>query len=296
MTPPAAMAEASAAVKPLSRAEEILRRFDKNHDGRLDEDEKADAHEAMLAEQMAKGVSPAVARNRDAFQALALELFDSNHDNRIDAEERLEAVAFIQEDESGVLRATLLQRFDRNHDGKLDLAERREAQAYAEEHRGELMQELLMKRYDTNADGQLEPEEKMAIREAFLNQPPPQIERAAMQKFVRDHLTTGRRGEILQRFDANGNGRLDREEQRSAQQYFETHREEGVREVLLEHFDKNGDGLLDPAERAAMRETLQAQATDAKESPALADLTTEVERRRAAREDKSAAQNNADKK
>src|ERR1051326_5474044 len=68
-TPPPASAAAPA--KPMSRTEEILRRFDKNGDGKLDDDEKADAHEAMLQEQMAKGVNPAVNRGLDAYQAVA---------------------------------------------------------------------------------------------------------------------------------------------------------------------------------------------------------------------------------
>src|SRR5882672_4410553 len=44
-------APAPAAMKR-SRAAELLQRFDLNHDGKLDEDELAAAHEVMLKEQM----------------------------------------------------------------------------------------------------------------------------------------------------------------------------------------------------------------------------------------------------
>jgi Ca2+-binding EF-hand superfamily protein len=165
-SPPAAKA-APGPAKPVSRSEEILQRFDKNHDGRLDDDEKADAHEVMLQEQMGKEEQQASAQALKEWEALASDLFDRNFDGRIDPVERLEALAFVERDDPAAVRETLLLRFDRNRDGKLDEAEQREANAYATEHRGELMREVLFKRYDVNANGHFEPEEKMAIRAAF---------------------------------------------------------------------------------------------------------------------------------
>jgi Ca2+-binding EF-hand superfamily protein len=168
---PAAPPTTPTAAKPVSRAQEILNRFDKNKDGRLDDDEKADAHEVMLQEQMAKEAPPASAEGIGYFQALALELFDRNHDGQIDEAERAAATAFVERGDLAVTRETLLRRFDLNRDGKLDEAERRESQAYASEHRGELMREILLKRYDVNLNGQFEPEEKTAIRADLMNVP-----------------------------------------------------------------------------------------------------------------------------
>ncbi|MEO7413649.1 MAG: hypothetical protein ABIZ81_09850 [Opitutaceae bacterium] len=172
---------ASSSTKPLSRAEEILKRFDKDRDGRLDEDEKADAHDVMLQEQMAKEAPPPAAQGLAYFQELALELFDRNHDGRIDEPERAEATGFVERGDATATRETLSNRFDRNRDGKLDDFERRESEAYVVEHRGELLKEILLKRFDANGNGQLEPEEKTALRAALMSAPtlPMEVERAA---------------------------------------------------------------------------------------------------------------------
>ena len=261
-----------APAKPVSRAAEILKRFDKNGDGKLDDDEKADAHETMLQEQMAKEATTAFSRGLGVYQALALELFDRNHDGRLDENERLDALAFVQQRTDGAMREALLKRFDRNNDGKLDDAERRESENYAEEHRGELMQEVLLKRFDKNANGELDPDEKTTIREAFaapvaVAKPPvspagapEENERAAVQKYFQGHGADLFRAEVLKRFDANANGQLDPEERRTMQDYARDHPGEILRAVMLRRFDQNGDGRLDETERAAMREVVNAAA------------------------------------
>lgn len=171
---------AAGVMKPVSRAAEILQRFDKNRDGRLDDDERADAHDVMLQEQMAKEAPPASAQGLGYFPELALELFDRNHDGQLDEGERAAAMAFLERGDPDATRETLLRRFDQNRDGKLDDPERREAAAYAVEHRGELLREVLLRRYDANANGQLEPEEKTAVRAAFMSTPLlPELESAA---------------------------------------------------------------------------------------------------------------------
>ena len=162
---------ASSSTKLGTRAEEILKRFDKNRDGRLDDDEKADAHDVMLQETMAKEAPPPSAQGLAYFQELAVELFDRNHDGRIDDAERVAATGFVERSDALATQETLLSRFDRNRDGKLDDFERRESQAFAVEHRGEFMREVLLKRFDANSNGRFEPEEKTAIRAAFMSMP-----------------------------------------------------------------------------------------------------------------------------
>jgi Ca2+-binding EF-hand superfamily protein len=67
------------------------------------------------------------------------------------------------------------------------------------------------------------------------------------------------KAELIKRFDANGNGRLDPEEMQAARaaaakagqgQNFDAI----TRQELLKHFDRNGDGQLDAAEQKAARE------------------------------------------
>lgn len=164
---------ATSAPKAGSRTAEILKRFDKNKDGRLDDDERAEAHETMLQEQMAKEAPPPGAQGLGYFPELALELFDRNHNGQLDEDERTEAGAFVERGDPEATREALRRRFDQNRDGKLDDAERRESAAYAIEHRGELMREVLFKRYDANGNGQLEPEEKTAVRAALMTTPVP---------------------------------------------------------------------------------------------------------------------------
>lgn len=120
-------------------AAEILRRFDKNGDGKLDEDEQAEAHEVMLKEQMgrqaAKEASP---DGGQRYRAKMLELFDKNHDGRLDDEERAAARRYAEENglgAGGVVRQELMKRFDTNADGKLDAAETAALRAFLAERR-----------------------------------------------------------------------------------------------------------------------------------------------------------------
>ena len=122
--PMMAPATAAAPVAPASmtklseREAARLKRFDKNGDGKLDEDELADAHETMRDEQMARseGVEPQ-AREK------ILERVDANHDGRLADEERAAMRKALAEGQVA-FRARLMERFDLNHDGKLDAAER----------------------------------------------------------------------------------------------------------------------------------------------------------------------------
>ncbi len=83
----------------------LIQRYDRNHDGRLDADELAAAHESMLNEKQGGGAG-------GAFRAALVRRFDRNGDGRLDKTERAAA------------RQALLARFDTNHDGRLDEDER----------------------------------------------------------------------------------------------------------------------------------------------------------------------------
>ena len=98
--PPAALDPAEAG---------LLRRYDLNHDGKLDEDELEAAHESML--KAGRG-GRAEGKPGSKIRAMIVRRFDRNGDGRLDETERAEAQAYF------------LQRFDQNHDGRLDEDER----------------------------------------------------------------------------------------------------------------------------------------------------------------------------
>ncbi len=99
------------AVPPAPSADQaaLLKKYDLNGDGKLDEAELAAAHKSMLKENL----SGATANPRlNKFRAAMLKRFDRNGDGHLDANERAE------------MRKWLLERFDTNHDGRLDEDER----------------------------------------------------------------------------------------------------------------------------------------------------------------------------
>lgn len=169
---PAAMAGAARG----KRAAEMLQRYDKNGDGRIDDDERIDAREAMRAarseRQMADGSRPLRAR--------MLEQFDKNKDGLLDDEERAAAQKAIRERGLGMkaeqarpmartpggrLRAEALKRFDANGDGQLDESERAEMRKA----RGDRLAEnpQIIQRFDKNGDGKLDESERAAARAAM---------------------------------------------------------------------------------------------------------------------------------
>jgi Ca2+-binding EF-hand superfamily protein len=112
--PPAEM-NASSENQTMSkqRQAEILKRFDKNGDGKLDEDEKAAAKEANRDETNGRQ-----AKARERLGKRALEKFDKNNDGKLDEAERAEMAKAIETD------PRLVKRFDKDGDGKLNDAEK----------------------------------------------------------------------------------------------------------------------------------------------------------------------------
>lgn len=89
------------------------------------------------------------------------------------------------------------------------------------------------------------------------------------RKFSRrvGHSRRGRahRQAILQKFDEDGDGRLNDVERAAAREYMNQHRKqrEQRRREMFERFDADGDGQLDSHERAAMRERRKQKADHA---------------------------------
>jgi Ca2+-binding EF-hand superfamily protein len=183
-------------------------------------------------------------------------------------------------------RRAILERFDEDGDGQLDEQERRQArramqrrqaqrrpgQGQAPGARGQRGQrptrEELFRRFDTDGDGQLDEQERQRLRQEVQRH----RARRGGQGRMGDRGQTGQRPsreEILQRFDANGNGQLDPEERRQVRQAMQRRRQGGPgqpgarqrarpgREEILKRFDANGNGQLDPEEREAARQAMQ---------------------------------------
>lgn len=124
-------ATAAAAAKPegVQQLQELMRRFDLDGDGNLDDAERAATKEAMKREKIDLPVAGTTA-TPDTPKAKWREMlaqFDKNKDGRLDNEERAAARKMAAERGFGPgedARAELLKRFDTNGNGRLDEDER----------------------------------------------------------------------------------------------------------------------------------------------------------------------------
>jgi Ca2+-binding EF-hand superfamily protein len=133
--------------------QELIQKYDKNGDGRLDEDEKAAAHSAMRK----KGDGEGEKRKQ------MIKLFDKDGDGRLnDAEwaEARKAREMIEKNGGdGKVREQAIKRFDKDGDGQLNESERAEAEKFK-------------KKFDADGDGRLsESEREMARKEAMGDKP-----------------------------------------------------------------------------------------------------------------------------
>jgi hypothetical protein len=180
VVPPAAKAAApTVGDSPADR----LKRFDKDGDGLLDDEERAAAKQALMKAQGTSQADGAAAPvlPADAFRRRMLELFDIDNDGRLDEAERADAQRFAAENglkPGGDFREAILKRFDKNGDGRLDADERAALQKSVRE------------------------------RAAAAPKPTPAVNQAAaLEKVLRSAVE----GDAAQRarFDANKDGKLD---------------------------------------------------------------------------------------
>ena len=177
-----------------------LRMFDKNKDGKLDDDEKA----AMAKwEEDNKKRREEWTRRAAQWRKLNDELrkkHDKNGDGQLDGEERK---AYYEEYRE---QAKIIQ-WDKDGDGRLSDAERKEMetkQAEWKKRSEENRRKWLLQRWDKNKDGELDQDEHKAM----------DAEQAKQRKRNEEY----RRQWELRRWDKNKDGELDKDERKTMEQ------------------------------------------------------------------------------
>ena len=182
------------------------------------------------AEPPRKGFGGLLGKAADRLKGEAMKRFDRNGDGVLDEAERAEALETLKKKGGEVqaqLKQFMLQRFDVDGDGTLDEAERKtafdETMKQLEEH-GPMVKNTLLgfvyRRFDANGDGTLDKDELATAREELTRRilqgsdgaPSRPLEPAARKK----QADQARKQEMLDRFDADGDGELDQQESDAA--------------------------------------------------------------------------------
>jgi Ca2+-binding EF-hand superfamily protein len=184
------------------------------------------------AEPPRKGIGNLLGKAADRLKEEAMKRFDKNGDGRLDDEERAEALREMKKkggEIQGQLRQFMLRRYDADGNGALDPAERKtafdETMKQLEEN-GPLVKNTVLgfvhKRFDANGDGTLDKDELGVARDELTKRiiegipmgdvPTKPIDPVARRKQAEEK----RKAEMLDRFDADGNGTLDEQEREAA--------------------------------------------------------------------------------
>jgi Ca2+-binding EF-hand superfamily protein len=227
--------------------QELLKRFDRDGDGRLNEQERQ-----LMRQEVQKRSSQNNA-NRPSREEV-IKRYDKNGDGRLDAQEL------------AALRAQIAKTRD-GAGNRPSNDNRREGT----NNRG------LIERFDTNKNGRLDPDEQQKAREAMQRRQGNPQQRPAQPG---NRQSGANREQVLQRFDANGNGRLEPEELQKAREAFDQNqrrsggqrnasRTQGVEprdrkarldtSALLEKYDADKDGRLDADERRLAMDAMRAR-------------------------------------
>lgn len=242
----------AAAAKAAKRADDLLKRYDKNADGKLDDDERADAKEMMLKEQVDRQMARAAALpgGLEQFRTQALQLFDRNRDGQLDEGERNDAQQFLTKYRDALATVEALnKRFDQNGDGAIDATERTTIDSFLTALRGfgsHQMRSELLRRFDQNTNGKIEDGE-LAQLEDFVR---PRVEASAVQ---------------LRRYDTDHDGKLSDAEWTVA------------RAAIVQWLNASGPVALE-------LESMPAKTPREVEQARLDAVAAEVARRRAIRE------------
>jgi len=203
---------------------EIIKQYDKNKDGKLDEKEQEVARAAFRAR-------------------MDLRRYDTNGDGKLDEKET------AARDKR---RKEFYDRFDKNKNGKID-----------EDERGAIGEYYRNRRYDTNNDGKLDEKETAARDKANADREKTRKEMyEKFDKNKNGRIDEDERSGIGEwfrnrRYDANGDGKLD-EAETAARDKASAEREK-QRAERRKQFDKDGDGKLNEEEERAYRNSFRGR-------------------------------------
>jgi Ca2+-binding EF-hand superfamily protein len=165
-------AKAADAGQMEKRRQEMLKRFDLNADGKLDDAEKAAMKAARKKPEAVPGSGDigslgggeaAGAGRGDRYLKELLKRHDKDGDGKLDEAELAELIKNRNAAGPGSPgarpREQMMKLFDKNGDGQLDPEERAAAEQFRVDQ---------VKRFDRNGDGQLDPEERAEAMRAFL--------------------------------------------------------------------------------------------------------------------------------
>ena len=93
--------------------QEVMKKFDKDGDGKLNEEEKAELRKKMAERGAGRRIPP-----------LVLEKFDMDGDGKLNEDERATARKAME-----ARRAEMIEKFDKDGDGHLNIGERKAAMA-----------------------------------------------------------------------------------------------------------------------------------------------------------------------
>lgn len=154
------------------------------------------------------------------------------------------------------LMKRLLEKFDTNKDGQLSPEERAKAQEEMLKMSGQAggpnFQEFL-KKFDKDGDGKLNDRERAAAMEAAQKiraQGGGNGPQVGAPSFPAEG---GIPADILQKFDKDGDGKLNDAEQAAAKKALAGKKERVKQSDVIKEFDKDGDGKLNAEEKAAAR-------------------------------------------
>jgi Ca2+-binding EF-hand superfamily protein len=186
-----AQADGSTVCDFSARRQEVLEKYDTNHDGKLDRAELRVLKGDLDAQTNPRFARTGLRLRRMAFWRVRW-AFDENGDRVLSTEERT-AMVDAMEARCQRLRQQVLEKYDTNQDGTLDETERqaaREARLAAWQQK----RQALLAQYDTNTNGVLELTERVALREDRLE------------------AARARRQALLAQYDTNKDGQLSTEE------------------------------------------------------------------------------------
>jgi Ca2+-binding EF-hand superfamily protein len=222
--------------------EGFLKSFDADEDGKFSQQERAKLNQALAKGRLPLGRNVVNGRRSRRGRQLTPEQikeYDQDGDGKLSREERRKAWQAFAEKRREEIRKAMLEKYDADGDGELSQEEREKQRTDLRKRMQDRMEQALAKRFDEDGDGVLSEDEAARMEEA-------KQEMAKRAERLREQMEH-RRKEFLEKYDADGDGELSRQERRAGMRA----EREAWRKRMVEAYDKDGDGELSDQERRA---------------------------------------------